>query len=125
VFPHAQAALADASVGMTRLANFLGHRGSYAAAVQLHERIVGARDQALGPERPETLTARNDLAYWTGEAGDAAGARDQFAALLPAMERVLGAEHPETLTAPPRPLRLDRGGRGRGGARGPQRGPAD
>jgi hypothetical protein len=99
LFPHAQAALADDSAGMTRLANYLGNRGSYAAAMQLHQRIADARDQALGPEHPETLTARNDLAYWTGEAGDATGARDQFAALLPAMEHVLGAEHPETLTA--------------------------
>ena len=43
----------------------------------------------LGPEHPETLKSRGNLAYWTGEAGDAAGARDQFAALLPLLERVL------------------------------------
>lgn len=60
-----QAALADDSAGMTQLANYLGHRGSYAAAMQLHQRIVDARDQALGPEQPETLTARNNLAHWT------------------------------------------------------------
>ena len=51
----------------------------------------------LGPEHPDTLTARGNLARWTGEAGDAAGARDQFAALLPIVERVLGPEHPGTL----------------------------
>ena len=53
----------------------------------------------LGPEHPDTLTARHNLARWTGEAGDAAAARDQFAALLPVRERVLGPEHPDTLTA--------------------------
>ena len=56
-------------------------------------------DDAYGPEHPETLAARGNLARWTGEAGDAAGARDQFAALLPVFERVSGAEHPDTLTA--------------------------
>ena len=50
-----------------------------------------------GPEHPDTLTTRYNLARWTGEAGDAAGARDQFAALLPIRERVLGPEHPDTL----------------------------
>jgi hypothetical protein len=44
-----------------------GGRGSYAAAAQLHQRIVDARDQALGREHPGTLAARNNLAYWTGE----------------------------------------------------------
>ena len=57
------------------------------------------RERVLGPEHPDTLTTRGNLACWTGEAGDAAGARDQFAALLPIRERVLGPEHPDTLTA--------------------------
>ena len=51
----------------------------------------------LGPEHPDTLMARGNLAHLTGQAGDAAVARDQFAALLPVVERVLGPEHPETL----------------------------
>jgi hypothetical protein len=52
----------------------------------------------LGPEHPQALIARANLAGWTGEAGDAAGARDQLAALLPLRERVSGPEHPSTLT---------------------------
>jgi hypothetical protein len=51
-----------------------------------------------GPEHPDTLTARHNLAWWTGEAGDPAGARDQLAVLLPIRERVSGPEHPATLT---------------------------
>ena len=51
-----------------------------------------------GPEHPDTLIVRGNLARWTGEAGDAAGARDQYAALLPVRERVSGPEHPDTLT---------------------------
>jgi hypothetical protein len=97
LLPHAQAALADDSIGMARMANYLGFSGSYAAARDLQRKVVKARERRLGPEHSQTLDARGDLAYWTGEAGDAAAARDQFAALLPVSERVLGAEHQDTL----------------------------
>ena len=53
--------------------------------------------RVLGPEHPETLATRHELAHRTGEAGDAAAARDLFATLLPVCERVLGPEHPNTL----------------------------
>jgi Tetratricopeptide repeat len=56
------------------------------------------RERVSGPEHPDTLTNRHELARWTGEAGDAAAARDQSAALLPVRERVSGPEHPDTLT---------------------------
>jgi hypothetical protein len=97
LLPHAQVALADYSHGIGRLANYLGSRGSYAAALELQRRIVDAREQSLGAEHPDTLAARVRLAYFTGMAGDAASARDQSRALLPVVERVLGAEHPDTL----------------------------
>jgi len=58
--------------------------------------LLPVRERVLGPEDPDTLTARANLASWTGQAGDAAAARDQYAALLPAMERV---SSPDTLTA--------------------------
>jgi hypothetical protein len=63
------------------------------------EQLVQRRTYLLGPDHPDTLLARCELARWTGEAGDAAGARDQFAALLPSDERVLGPDHPRTLAA--------------------------
>jgi Domain of unknown function (DUF4062)/Tetratricopeptide repeat len=99
LLPHAQAVLEPTSGGMFRIANYLGHSGSYPAARDLFEVIVDARteDDAYGPEHPDTLTARDGLAAWTGDAGDRAAARDQFAALLPISERVLGMEHPDTL----------------------------
>jgi hypothetical protein len=56
------------------------------------------RERVLGPDHPDTLRARHNLAYWTGQAGDPAGARDMFAELLPIRERVLGPDHPHTLT---------------------------
>ncbi len=101
LLPHARAVLDLTSGGMWRIAQYLGHSGSYPAARDLFQLIADAHrdDDAYGPEHPDTLAARGNLARWTGEAGDAAAARDQYAALLPIHERVLGPEHPDTLAA--------------------------
>jgi len=101
LLPHARAVLDLTDGGMWRIAQSLGHSGSYLAARDLFQLIVAAHmeDDAYGPEHPATLAARHSLARWTGEAGDVAGGRDQFAALVPIQEQVLGAEHPETLNA--------------------------
>jgi WD40 repeat protein len=97
LLPHVQAALGDDSTGMERIANYVGHSGSYGAALDMQRRIASARQRILGFEHPRTLAARASLAHWTGEAGDRAGARDLYAVLLPVEERVLGPEHRETL----------------------------
>ena len=99
LLPHVQAALADDSSGMARIANYLGSSGSFAAARDLQRKVVDAREHLLGTEHPHTLAARHCLANWTGRAGDRAGARDVLAALVPVEERVLGPEDPETLAA--------------------------
>jgi Tetratricopeptide repeat len=100
LLPHARVVLGLTSGGMRRIAQYLGSSGSYPAARDLCQLIVHAHreDNAHGPEHPDTLAARANLASWTGRAGDAAGARDQYAALLPVRTRVSGPEHPETLT---------------------------
>lgn len=54
----------------------------------VHQRVIG-------PVRPETLTARANLAQLIGEAGDPAGARDRYKALLAVMD----PDKPETLNA--------------------------
>jgi hypothetical protein len=98
--PHARAVLDLTSRGMSRIVQYLGYSGSYRAARDLFQLIADAyrENDAYGPEHPDTLGARNELARWTGAAGgNAAGARDQFAALLPIRERVAGPEHPRTL----------------------------
>ncbi|MGH3185373.1 MAG: tetratricopeptide repeat protein, partial [Streptosporangiaceae bacterium] len=56
------------------------------------------RERVSGPEHPDTLAARHQVARWTGDAGNPAAARDLLAGLLPVLERVLGPEHPRTLT---------------------------
>ena len=97
LLPHAQAALAVSSDGILRIANYLGHIGGYVAARDLCQMVVDARTRIPGSEHPDTLQARNDLAYWTGQAGDPAAARDLFTDLWPIRVRVLGPEHPDTL----------------------------
>jgi len=63
----------------------------------LHEQTLAARERVLGPDHPDTLQSRNNLAnaYW------AAGRLDEAISLheqtLAARERVLGPDHPDTL----------------------------
>jgi hypothetical protein len=115
---HAQAVLAEDSDGMARTAEYLGHSGSPAAARALSGRIVDARSRALGPEHPDTLVTRNNLARWTGKAGNPAAARDQAAALLPVAERVLGPEDARTLAIRANLASMTRAARDPAGARG-------
>jgi Tetratricopeptide repeat len=100
LLPHARAVLDVTSLGLWRMAWYLGSSGSYPAARDLFGLIADAHaeDEAFGPEHRDTLAARINLARWTGEAGDAAGARDLIAVLLPVAERVMGPEHSDTLT---------------------------
>ena len=53
----------------------------------------------LGPNHPDTLATRSNIAAWTGECGDANEALRLFKALCPDQERVLGINHPDTLAA--------------------------
>jgi Tetratricopeptide repeat/AAA ATPase domain len=52
----------------------------------------------LGPDHPNTLTTRNNVAYWTAQTGDAGEALRLSAELLHDEQRLLGPNHPNTLT---------------------------
>ncbi|GIH94312.1 ATP-binding protein [Planobispora siamensis] len=99
LLPHARAVLAPDSPGMGAVLDYLRASGGHRTARTLQERRCAVLLGALGPEHPDALTARADLAYFTGESGDAVAARDGFAELVPAYERILGPDHPETLVA--------------------------
>ncbi|WP_331746107.1 tetratricopeptide repeat protein [Streptomyces virginiae] len=62
------------------------------------EQLLPDRLRVLGPDHPDTLTTRHDLAHWRGRAGDPAGAAAALAELLADRMRVLGPDHPHTLT---------------------------
>jgi hypothetical protein len=51
----------------------------------------------FGPDHPDTLRTRGNIAFWTGECGEAREALRLFKELLPDGEHVLGREHPNTL----------------------------
>ena len=59
-----------------------------------HTRVRTAR----GPDHPDTLFTRGNIASWTGEVGEPAEALRLFGELLPDQVRVLGAAHPDTLS---------------------------
>jgi hypothetical protein len=88
----------DADLAMLeRQARSSGLAGNAASARDQYAALLPVYERALGPQHPETLKARGNLARWTGMAGDPAAGRDQYATLLPDTERALGPEDPETL----------------------------
>ena len=83
-----------------RVVESLAHRQSVIPAENLKRwQSWKARiESKLGPDHPDTLTTRSNIAAWTGSVGDAREALRLFAELLPDRERVLGRDHPDTLT---------------------------
>jgi Tetratricopeptide repeat len=69
-----------------------------AGAAAAYEELLADRLRVLGPDHPDTLTTRNNLAGLRGVAGDAAGAAAAYEELLADRLRVLGPDHPDTLT---------------------------
>ncbi|GAA1942359.1 tetratricopeptide repeat protein [Agromyces allii] len=59
---------------------------------------IAEYSQALGPDRPDTLASRSNLAMLHARAGDLGAALAEMKELAPTMARVLGREHPGTLT---------------------------
>ena len=80
---------------LLRTGQSLGENGQVTAATSYFQHLAHTASQQLGPDHPDTLTTRGNLATWRGHAGDAAGAATAFQELL----RVMGPDHPITLTA--------------------------
>lgn len=74
-----------------------GEAGDPAGAVTAYLQLLDDLERILGPDHPDTLDTRYNLAYWQGEAGDPAGALIAGTELLNDLERVLGPDHPDTL----------------------------
>ena len=69
----------------------------YNEAIAQSRILVGEQRSALGPDHPDTLYTRGNLARWRGQAGDPAGAAAATAELLGDYMRVLGPDNPYTL----------------------------
>jgi hypothetical protein len=81
-----------------RSADTLGETGQVAAARDAYTALYQAALRRLGPDHPDTLATRGQLAGWRARVGDTAGAVAVFEELLTDLLRVLGPEHPDTLT---------------------------
>jgi hypothetical protein len=81
-----------------RAGRSLGEAGLVDAALAYWTQLVCEADHHLGPDHPDTLSARTYLADRRGEAGDPAGAATAHEQLLADRLRVLGPDHPDTLT---------------------------
>ena len=81
-----------------RAADSLGDTGQVTAALTEYTHLHHTSHQTLGPDHPDTLTTRHNLARWRGKAGDPAGAIIAFDELLNDCLHLLGPNHPNTLT---------------------------
>ncbi|MDI9941573.1 tetratricopeptide repeat protein [Rhodococcus sp. IEGM 1351] len=50
-----------------------GKNGDLAQAITEFETLLTDRTEVLGPDHPDTLTTRNNLAHWRRKGGDVAG----------------------------------------------------
>jgi tetratricopeptide (TPR) repeat protein len=72
---------------------------SAAQAILIGEKLVADQEQALGPDHPDTLTSRGNLANAYQAAGRTAEAITLHEQNLAAREQILRANHPDTLTS--------------------------
>nr|WP_246481477.1 tetratricopeptide repeat protein [Amycolatopsis umgeniensis] len=66
------------------------------AAITASKRLHHQAFSRLGPDHPDTLLARHDLACWRGYAGDPVGAVAALEQVLTDQIRVLGPDHRDT-----------------------------
>ncbi|TDB91230.1 tetratricopeptide repeat protein [Actinomadura sp. KC216] len=92
-------------------ATSLAKTGRTTAAVTANTDLHANCLHHLGPDHPDTLTTRSNLAILQGVVGDAVGAVAAFEELLAHQLRVLEPDHPDTLTTRHR-LALWRGNAG-------------
>jgi len=68
-------------------------------AIRLYEQTLAAFERVLGPDHPDTLASRHNLANAYRPAGRVAEAIGLYEQVLADRERVLGPDHPSTLAS--------------------------
>ncbi|MGW3478981.1 tetratricopeptide repeat protein, partial [Streptomyces althioticus] len=71
--------------------------GRVQEALELREHVLADRERLLGPDHPNTLSARNNLAISYSDAGRVQEALELREHVLADRERLLGPDHPNTL----------------------------
>lgn len=80
-----------------RATRSLGDGGQAAEAVRSLGDLLSDCMRVLGPRHADTLTTRNNMAWWRGEAGDVPSAIAEFQELLADRTEILGPYHVNTL----------------------------
>ncbi|MGW2553558.1 tetratricopeptide repeat protein, partial [Streptomyces sp. NPDC001635] len=96
---HSPEALADARDTVATLADVLNDAGVYASEHALRQQLLDAQSRLLGPDHPDTLTSRNNVAAALQGMGEYAQAVDLHRRTLEDRTRILGPDHPHTLTS--------------------------
>ncbi|WP_432185961.1 tetratricopeptide repeat protein [Streptomyces sp. Tue6028] len=97
--PSISDALTEARDTVATLAYVLRDAGAYAPEYALHQQLLDTQSCLLGPDHPDTLASRSNLAialYWMGEYVQAV---DLDRRTLEDRTRILGPDHPDTLTS--------------------------
>jgi tetratricopeptide (TPR) repeat protein len=84
---------------LDREASYLRKQRQVARAIPLFERVVSGAIRCFGPDDPQTLFYRNNLAIAVRAAGDLQRATPLLEQSVADRERVLGPEHLDTLTS--------------------------
>jgi tetratricopeptide (TPR) repeat protein len=87
----------DARAPVVALADVLGNAGAYSLEHLLRQQVLDAQLRILGPDHPETLTVRNDLAIALSGMGEYARAAELHRHTFQDRLRVLGPGHRDTL----------------------------
>ncbi|MFE6717694.1 FxSxx-COOH system tetratricopeptide repeat protein [Streptomyces albidoflavus] len=80
------------------LADAMDASGHFVEERPLREHLLNATHNALGPDDPNTLASRNNLAYTLTSLGRHQEAADLLRSVLTETERILSPNHPYTLT---------------------------
>ncbi|WP_405479166.1 tetratricopeptide repeat protein [Streptomyces anulatus] len=79
------------------LSDALGAAGAASEELLLRRRILADCERVLGPDDPDTLTSRNNLATALHSVGEHQQAAGLYRRVLADRERILGPDHRETL----------------------------
>jgi RecA/RadA recombinase len=87
----------DAAYAAGMAARYQTSQGLYTTAEELQLAVMTVRMKVLGPDDPETLTARHEIAYSMAARGGHAAAEAEYREVLAAQLRVIGPDHRDTL----------------------------
>jgi tetratricopeptide (TPR) repeat protein len=92
-------AVLDAATAANVTARWQAAQGLIQVAEATHDAVLRLRLQALGPDHPDTIDARYQIARAARHRGDHAFAEAEYRQVADARARVLGPDHADTLEA--------------------------